>query len=386
MFERIGDVLPRFNIYERLFSDHERLLETLSVAYLDIISFCQDAKSAFRNRGFLFKSIHWQPFKQRFQKTLDNLREHVKNVDKEAGLAHMIEAATSRDLILANKAIEESRRKEHRRLQLLARLSSVPYAEMHQKAQRLRCPGTCSWILDEHLYQAWHQSRSSKALCLYAPPGFGKTILVSSLIDSLTPNILSDATAIAYYYCDYSDPQSLKISNIIGTLVKQFLMRLPSIPDAIGQQIDRAFSYGLQRPPEQDLIDLILVTIEVFKDVFIIIDGIDTCEHIIQQTLIGLIKRLAGLKSTTVRIFTASREDHNISMDLKDFSDIKLSAMSVASDIGAYVKHSVALKVVKDELVFRDPRLKDKVELSLVNGACGMYFSNEAIVYTALIF
>ena len=40
MFGRIGDVLPRFNVYERLFSDHKRLLEELAVAYLDIISFC----------------------------------------------------------------------------------------------------------------------------------------------------------------------------------------------------------------------------------------------------------------------------------------------------------------------------------------------------------
>lgn len=48
MFARIGDVLPRFLIYERLFLNHERLIEALSVAYLDIITFCCDAKAVFR--------------------------------------------------------------------------------------------------------------------------------------------------------------------------------------------------------------------------------------------------------------------------------------------------------------------------------------------------
>ena len=387
MFGRIGDVLPRFNIYERLFSDHERLLETLSVAYLDIISFCQDAKSTFRNRGLFFKGVHWQPFKQRFQKTLDSLREHVKNVDKEAGLAHMIEAASSRELTLANKAIEESRWKEHRRIQLLARLSNVPYAEMHRKAQDLRCPETCGWILNETLYQAWHQSQSSTVLCIYGPPGFGKTILVSSLIDSLKPNIMNDATAIAYYYCDYSDSQSLLIGSVIGTLIKQLLMRLPSIPLAIEQHINRAFNYGLQTPSEQNFADLLHSTIGIFDEVFVVIDGLDTCELIAQQSIIDLIKRLVGSDNAIVRILVASRDDLNISIPVENFTSMKLSETTVASDIGAYVKHAVALKVAKNELVFHDLKVKDKVESSLVNGACGMYVCPvEPMVYTSLIF
>ena len=48
MFARVGDVLPRFNTYERLFSNHESLIQALSMAYLDIIIFCTNAKAVFR--------------------------------------------------------------------------------------------------------------------------------------------------------------------------------------------------------------------------------------------------------------------------------------------------------------------------------------------------
>jgi len=48
MFTRIGDVLPRFRLYERLFPSHERLVQALSVVYLDILTFCNDAKTVFR--------------------------------------------------------------------------------------------------------------------------------------------------------------------------------------------------------------------------------------------------------------------------------------------------------------------------------------------------
>jgi hypothetical protein len=48
MLERIGDVIPRFKAYERLFPNHEQLLYSLSVVYLDIINFCVDAKNVFQ--------------------------------------------------------------------------------------------------------------------------------------------------------------------------------------------------------------------------------------------------------------------------------------------------------------------------------------------------
>jgi len=47
MLAQIGDVLPRFRIYENLYRDHERLLVALSRAYLDILQFCVHTKDFF---------------------------------------------------------------------------------------------------------------------------------------------------------------------------------------------------------------------------------------------------------------------------------------------------------------------------------------------------
>ena len=48
MLTRIGDVLPRCRVYQSLFPSHEQLLQAISLAYLDIIYFCMDAKETFR--------------------------------------------------------------------------------------------------------------------------------------------------------------------------------------------------------------------------------------------------------------------------------------------------------------------------------------------------
>lgn len=48
MLERIGDVLPRCQVYQNLFSINSKLLQAISIAYIDVIHFCWTAKKAFR--------------------------------------------------------------------------------------------------------------------------------------------------------------------------------------------------------------------------------------------------------------------------------------------------------------------------------------------------
>lgn len=48
MFEHIGDVLPRFETYEALFSSNPWLMQSLSNVYLNILEFCTSVKTAFK--------------------------------------------------------------------------------------------------------------------------------------------------------------------------------------------------------------------------------------------------------------------------------------------------------------------------------------------------
>ena len=48
MLSRIGDILPKCEIYQALFPSHDRLLQAISLVYLDVIYFCVDAKTTFR--------------------------------------------------------------------------------------------------------------------------------------------------------------------------------------------------------------------------------------------------------------------------------------------------------------------------------------------------
>ena len=53
----------------------------------------------------------WKDFNGEFEETLNGFRNHVKNVEKEAGVSNLIEASTERGLARAERAENERQRK-----------------------------------------------------------------------------------------------------------------------------------------------------------------------------------------------------------------------------------------------------------------------------------
>ncbi len=103
MFNRISDLLPRLQIYEQLFSNHERLVQSISIVYFDVLNFCYDAKNMFRRAKFAIFKLVWKPFERQFGSRIEAFRDHQKDMEKDVLLSHMIEAADSRALIRSNQ-------------------------------------------------------------------------------------------------------------------------------------------------------------------------------------------------------------------------------------------------------------------------------------------
>ena len=57
-----------------------------------------------------WKSL-WKSFDSKFDETLGDFRTHKENVEKEAVLSHMVEAAKARDLERIDRVLAETRRK-----------------------------------------------------------------------------------------------------------------------------------------------------------------------------------------------------------------------------------------------------------------------------------
>ncbi|KAL8881226.1 MAG: hypothetical protein Q9198_001531, partial [Flavoplaca austrocitrina] len=109
----------------------------------------------------------WKTFEQEFGKVIDGFRVHVKNVDKEVNMSHMIEASDSRALIRAQQSALERAKKEDAHRRMIAAIPSVDNYAQHKKLQKLRKQGTGTWILHQDVYQEWYNANRSSRICCF---------------------------------------------------------------------------------------------------------------------------------------------------------------------------------------------------------------------------
>ena len=189
-------------------------------------------------------------------------------------------------------------------------------------------------------------------------------------------SIASLKSGIAYYYCDYSDLITLETSSILGTFIKQLLVRLADIPKDVEAQVNRCYPCGTKKPDHESLAAILFSVIGLFSEVFIVIDGIDELRKEDQVIVLSNVKRLGEFKNTAVKVFVSSRYETYITKSLERFRHIDLSTANTASDIACFIKKTVRSKIELEDLVVRNPTLEQDIVKALLEGADGMYVPN----------
>lgn len=187
MFNQISHLLPRVRIFEQLFPTHERLVQSLSVVYFDVLNFCSDSKVMFRKTKYTLLTLAWKPFARQFGSQMEAFQRHQKEIEDEVSLSHMIEAKDSRALIRSShlqlagerygtlpytvficrilRSTVDPSISDEDRLRVFATLSSaVDYEAKHRKLRGLRYEGTGTWIYQHPAYVAWKEATTSKGL------------------------------------------------------------------------------------------------------------------------------------------------------------------------------------------------------------------------------
>ncbi|KAL1616668.1 hypothetical protein SLS54_008235 [Diplodia seriata] len=190
-----------------------RLPDWLSLIYVDILQFCQEAcsilsgKRGIRAKTKLVWNLSWRPFDVRFGQITERFKEHKKLINNEMKVtqieitaSHYIEF--QKELLDAEKRRleDEHRRKEKEQRALDKRIREIklwidapdweiPYEDICNR----RCEGTGAWLFSEPAYQAWEEDlrtawttpteNEKKILFIQGKPGYGKTYLCALLIE-----------------------------------------------------------------------------------------------------------------------------------------------------------------------------------------------------------
>ncbi|QRD81692.1 ankyrin repeat protein [Aspergillus flavus] len=193
------------------------------------------------------------------------------------------------------KTIVKGLARDQEQKDLFRWLSPLSPSARHSENQRVRVEGTSVWILEDPRFLDWSgEGPSSQALCCFGNPGAGKTIISSVVIDSIRGQITTDSTiGLAYLYGDYRDHKVQTTENILGAIVKQLLVFLSEIPQALLELYQREAKQEapLSKVSAQTFLD---VACEQFSKVYICIDAVDELKD--QRTLLECLQGRSSMQ------------------------------------------------------------------------------------------
>jgi NACHT domain len=259
------------------------------------------------------------------------------------------------------------------RLEILNFFGKIDPTSYQKSNLDLRHPLTGLWVSDGEIFQTWLHTRNAK-LWMSGIPGAGKTILAASLIEE-TMKLSSPKRAVAYFYCDYREPEKQNPTRVLGSLAAQ-----------LARQNEDAFSF-LQKlyktcvpehnPPSTPELPTLIATVyqmtTVFDDVSVIVDGLDECGDQTTTAVESLLK-LSCDEESNIRLLILSRDVTDISGPLTgSFNHLEVSAQS--EDLKLYVAAEIDKRLKKHgrgQLRIRNPDLKEDIKRRLVEQAGGM--------------
>ncbi|KAF8535200.1 hypothetical protein BDD12DRAFT_893657 [Trichophaea hybrida] len=352
MLAQIGDTLPRFREYENLFPSSLRLCLYISDAYLDIIKFCESAKTIFKK--LMKQMLHvfqlmCLPFGWHGDHSISNLPKFWKAFAATGSWwteKHQLTiCGWLKPMLKWQSAFKEANSERQR---LLDKLSTVDYRRRYRN-NRTKChKGTGKWLIESSQFRSWFQQDKSYALWCYGIPGCGKMTAMSGVLDYLFSTVTDPKSAVIYYYCDYQEPKSLEASFILGSLTKQILTR-HDIPAEINLKLR---DYNLSQLDSQDMAEILLIALKGFSDIYIIIDALNECATNDCDEVLGVMSSIMKIGDGTFKIFLFSQDHNQIRQAFNRFDvfesseAIRVTEESINSDIAVVVRETVEGKEV----------------------------------------
>ena len=240
-----------------------------------------------------------------------------------------------------------------------------------------RVQHTCEWILKRDKFTAWRDSSRPQLFRVIGPPGIGKTMLSTFLVDILEEKVRkSSGKLFAFFFCDDKVQGQKSPAALLRSLIWQLLLQKNDLYKHVQQDYklhgkDTCFKEvsSLSRMLESMIQD------PVAGEVFILIDALDECDPCSRDGLLAGVHDLFGTSSATdTRMFkfviTCRPEIPDIEAELRFVSStLRMDSAAVNTDLDDYI--NIRVKELPDYPQKGYP--KDEVIKALKDGAGGTF-------------
>lgn len=231
-------------------------------------------------------------------------------------------------------------------------------------------PGTGTWLLNKPSYREWKDQPGS--IWLHGPPGSGKTVLTSLVINDCVGKLTNASNALLYFYFDFADPEKLTQEAMLRSILWQLAITDPADRSPL-TDLYKSCSNGQKQPSRQQMHEVFGQMADKKSDVFLVIDAIDECTD--REQLLWSIRYFTFGTKIDLHLCVSSRREKDIEERLQVIvgrnARIGLDKDLFNRDIHHYVRQRLEL----DEGLGRwrkKPEIQKDIERTIVRQADGM--------------
>ncbi|KAJ4121861.1 hypothetical protein BFJ63_vAg9422 [Fusarium oxysporum f. sp. narcissi] len=260
-----------------------------------------------------------------------------------------------------------------KRNQVLRDFGRVNPRGEYETNRKLRQGRTGLWLTQGPDFDFWYSTPGSRLWCS-GIPGAGKSVLAVAMTEEcLQRNAQNTRKAVAYFFCTYKNESSQHSTTILSSLCMQLEMQSESAFQILQEYHDQLFSGRdlSARPTAETLAQKLHLICACFTRTYIIVDGLDECDHRVAANVECLAKLSLLQGYDVINMALSSRDEIIIRQRLKnDFPHVEIKAHT--EDLQLYVASELSERIASKQLRLRDQSLKDLIMTRLVGEVKGI--------------
>jgi ankyrin repeat protein len=235
--------------------------------------------------------------------------------------------------------------------------------------KQIRKAGNTSFHMQCVEYRNWKDSSDPCTLMYTGRLGSGKSVLLANIVDDLHLSIDKAQSPVAYFFCKYDVPESLRARTIIGSLVRQLLCTVPDL-SVLAESCRTTLATG----DTEKLLELLFQSFSSNTKTYFVLDGLDECDVQEKETLWEAISTVQ--KRLKIMVCSSFRQEPN--NGLRSVTN-QLSAIRVVPlpdenpDIESFIAADLKRCLDKSLLTIGDSALEVEIQNALSKGAQGMF-------------
>ena len=213
--------------------------------------------------------------------------------------------------------------------------SSVDQFPLYEANLQRREQNTCKWIFNIDEYKAWYAAPESSLLWVSGGPGFGKSILMSTVIEGLKATC-AEQDPVQFFFCKTGDDATQLTIGIMQNMVYQLYALSKSSPDLLDKTnevlkkaLNKKGSSMKEKPNSEkkglDFQEAYEGLARAYnRTVYLVIDALDECSDRHQQKFLQAFRSMIRTTDIRLKILISSRPEADIADDLACLPNIKL--------------------------------------------------------------